>query len=127
RLGLPPVDESREGQQRTPIAAWGRFVSRNAKGVLPVVIAVLLLLASPVLVARLGLADAGTAPKDQTTRKAYDLLTKGFGPGFTEPIPIVVDLQSDHQAAAQLVTALKQVDGLKRVVKPIYNRNKPEK
>src|SRR4029077_503523 len=83
RLGLPPVDESREGQQRTPIAAWGRFVSRNAKVVLPVVIAVLLLLASPVLVARLGLADAGTAPKDQTTRKAYDLLTHGFGAGVT--------------------------------------------
>ena len=27
---------------------------------------------------RLGLADAGTAPKDQTTRKAYDLLTSGL-------------------------------------------------
>jgi RND superfamily putative drug exporter len=121
RLGMKPVDESREGQQRTPIAAWGRFVSRNAKVVLPVVIVVLLLLASPVLVARLGLADAGTAPKDQTTRKAYDLLTTGFGPGFTEPIPIVVDLQSDHAAATKIETALKQVPGIKSVNKPIYN------
>ena len=121
RLGLPPVDESREGQQRTPVAAWGRFVSRNAKVVLPVVIIVLLLLASPVLVARLGLADAGTAPKDQTTRKAYDLLTNGFGPGFTEPIPVVIDLQSDHAAATKIETALKQVPGIKSVNKPIYN------
>jgi putative drug exporter of the RND superfamily len=121
RLGMRPVDESREGQQRTPVAAWGRFVSRNAKVVLPVVIAVLLLLASPVLVARLGLADAGTAPKDQTTRKAYDLLTKGFGPGFTEPIPVVVDLQSDHAAATKIETALKQVAGIKSVNAPIYN------
>jgi RND superfamily putative drug exporter len=127
RFGLPSVDESREGQARTPIAAWGRFVSRRAKIVLPVVLIVLLLLASPVLAVRLGLADSGTAPKDQTTRKAYDLLTTGFGPGFTEPIPVVVDLQSDHQAAAKLVTALKQVDGLKRVVKPIYNAKTPEK
>ena len=38
-----------------------------------------LLLASPVLASRLGLADAGTAPEDQTTRKAYDLLSTGFG------------------------------------------------
>ncbi len=127
RFGLKPVDESREGQARTPIAAWGRFVSRRAKIVLPVIIIVLLLLASPVLAVRLGLADSGTAPKDQTTRKAYDLLTTGFGPGFTEPIPVVVDLQSDHQAADKLVTALKQVDGLKRVVKPIYNAKTPEK
>src|SRR5215831_7189251 len=99
RLGMKPVDESREGQARTPIARWGRFVSRRAKVVLPVTLIVLLLLASPVLAVRLGLADSSTAPKDQTTRKAYDLLTTGFGPGFTEPIPVVVDLQSDHQAA----------------------------
>src|SRR6476646_3111072 len=102
RLGLRPVDESREGQARTPVAAWGRFVSRRARIVLPVTLAVLLLLASPVLAVRLGLADAGTAPKDQTTRKAYDLLSSGFGPGFTEPIPVVVDLQGDHQAAKKV-------------------------
>lgn len=122
RLGLPVVDESRAGQQRTPIAAWGAFVVRNAKVVLPVVLVLLLLFASPVLGSRLGLADAGTAPKDQTTRKAYDLLTAGFGPGFTEPIPIVVDLQSDHAAADKLVVALKRLPSIDRVVKPIYNK-----
>jgi RND superfamily putative drug exporter len=122
RFGLPGVDESRAGQGRTPIAAWGRFVSRNAKIVLPVSLIVLLLLASPVLSVRLGLADAGTAPKDQTTRKAYDLLTTGFGPGFTEPIPVVVDMQSDHAAAQKLETALKQVPGIRQVDKPIYNK-----
>jgi putative drug exporter of the RND superfamily len=127
RLGMKPVDESREGQARTPIAGWGRFVSRNAKVVLPVVLTVLLLLASPVLAVRLGLADAGTAPKDQTTRKAYDLLTKGFGPGFTEPIPVVVDLRSDHLAAKKLATALRQVPGVAQVNAPIYNAKTPQK
>jgi RND superfamily putative drug exporter len=124
RLGLRPVDESREGQARTPVAAWGRFVSRNAKIVLPVVLVVLLLLASPILAVRLGLADSGTAPKDQTTRKAYDLLSSGFGPGFTEPIPVVIDMQSDHAAATKLETALKAVPGLAQVDKPIYNKKK---
>ncbi len=124
RLGLRPVDESREGQARTPVAAWGRFVSRNAKIVLPVVLVVLLLLASPVLAVRLGLADSGTAPKDQTTRKAYDLLSSGFGPGFTEPIPVVIDMQSDHAAATKLEAALKAVPGLAQVDKPIYNKKK---
>jgi putative drug exporter of the RND superfamily len=122
RLGMPIVDESREGQAHTPVAAWGRFVSRNAKVVLPIVAVVLLLLASPVLTARLGLADAGTAPKDQTTRKAYDLLTTGFGPGFTEPIPIVIDLRSDPAAANKLEAALKQVPGITQVSEPIYNK-----
>ncbi|MFZ1880122.1 MAG: MMPL family transporter [Gaiellaceae bacterium] len=124
RFGLKSVDESREGQAATPIAAWGRFVSRNARVVLPVVLVVLLLLASPVLAVRLGLADAGTAPKDQTTRRAYDLLSTGFGPGFTEPIPVVVDMQSDKAAADKLETALKAVPGLTQVDKPIYNKKK---
>jgi RND superfamily putative drug exporter len=127
RLGLPIVDESREGQGRTPIAAWGRFVSRNAKIVLPIVLVVVLLLMSPVFSSRLGLADASTAPKDQTTRKAYDLLTAGFGAGFTEPIPVVVDLQSDNAAPDKLVTAFKQVPSIDRVVKPIYNKKPRDK
>jgi putative drug exporter of the RND superfamily len=122
RLGLRMVDESRDGQRGTPIAAWGRFVTRNAKVVLPVALVALALLASPVLASRLGLADASTAPKDQTTRKAYDLLTTGFGPGFTEPIPVVVDLRSDHAATDKLVAALKRVPAIDRVVKPIYNK-----
>src|SRR5206468_1270982 len=98
------------------------FVSRNAKIVLPVVLVVLVLLASPVFGSRLGLADASTAPKDQTTRKAYDLLTAGFGPGFTEPIPVVVDIDSDHGALPKLVSALKGEPVIDRVVKPIYNK-----
>ena len=122
RLGMKSVDESREGQARTPIAAWGRFVSNRAKVVLPVTLVVLLLLASTVLGVRLGLADSGTAPKDQTTRKAYDLLTSGFGPGFTEPIPVVIDLQSDHSAPQKLVAALKATPGIERVNAPIYNK-----
>src|SRR5436189_129817 len=60
RLGMKPSDESREGRLRTPVARWGRFVTRNAKFVLPAVLVVLFALASPVLKVRLGLADAGT-------------------------------------------------------------------
>ncbi len=126
RLGMKPTDESREGQARTWVARWGRFVSRNAKVVLPIVLVGLLLLASPVIAVRLGLADAGTAPKSNTTRKAYDLLSAGFGPGFTSPIPVVIDMQSDHQAAQKVADALKQVPGVAHVVAPIYNAKTPD-
>jgi RND superfamily putative drug exporter len=125
RLGLRHSDDSREGQAKTPVAAWGRFVSRNAKIVLPVAVVILVVAAAPVLKARLGLADAGTAPKGQTTRKAYDLLSAGFGPGFTEPIPVVIALNSDHNAAIKLANAFKHVPGIKEVVKPIYNAKTP--
>jgi RND superfamily putative drug exporter len=129
RLGMKPTDDSREGQQKTPIAAWGRFVTRNAKVVLPISVVVLVLGALPVLSVRLGLADDGTAPKGQTTRKAYDLLssTDGFGPGFTAPIPVVVDIQNDHQVPTRLEAAMRAVPGVAQVDKPIFNAKTPNK
>jgi RND superfamily putative drug exporter len=128
RLGfMKPVDDSIEGQQRTPIAGWGRFVSRNAKVVLPVSLLIMFVLALPVLQNRLGLADASTAPKQQTTRKAYDILSQGFGPGFTAPIPVVVDMRGDSQAPAKIAAAMKTVQGIKEVEKPIYNAKTADK
>jgi RND superfamily putative drug exporter len=121
RLGMKMVDESREGRQKTLVARWGRFVSRRAVAVFIVAAVVLVAMASPVLKARLGLADNGTAPKQQTTRKAYDLLSQGFGPGFTSPIPVVVDMRGDSGAPEKIYNAMKGVPGVKDVVKPIYN------
>ena len=51
---------------------------------------------------RLGAADQGTQPKEQTSRRAYDLLAEGFGPGFNGPIPIVVDVNGDAQAPQRI-------------------------
>ncbi len=68
-----------------------------------------LLLALPVLGTRLGTADASTAPKDSSARKAYDLLTQGFGPGFNGPIPVVVEQGTDPEAAQKVYEAAKQL------------------
>jgi putative drug exporter of the RND superfamily len=121
RLGLKPTDDSRDGQRKTWVAAWGRLVTRRNGLFLTVTIVLLLAIASPVLKVRLGLADSGTAPKQQTTRQAYDLLSQGFGPGFTSPIPTVVDMRGDHQAPQRLADAFKGLPGVARVVPPIYN------
>ena len=45
-------------------------------------VAVLVTLALPLFGLRLGFSDEGNYPSDTTTRKAYDLLAEGFGPGF---------------------------------------------
>jgi RND superfamily putative drug exporter len=126
RLGLKATDDSREGQSRTWVAAWGRLVSKRNIPFLAGAVVLLVLIAAPVLQVRLGLADSGTAPKQQTTRKAYDLLSQGFGPGFTSPIPTVVDLRGDHQAAQKLADAFKGLPGVARVVPPIYNAKTPD-
>ena len=49
-------------------------------------VAILLVLAIPVLDMQLGQQDNGQLPKSTTDRQAYDLLTKGFGPGTNGPL-----------------------------------------
>ena len=46
---------------------------------------------------RTGVADDGTAQRDATYRKAYDLLAEGFGRGVNGPLTVVLDgAERDH-------------------------------
>jgi putative drug exporter of the RND superfamily len=126
-MRLPRADESVEGQKRTPVARWGRFVTSHAPIVFIVSLVFALLLAAPALKVRLGAADAGTAPKSQTTRQAYDILSNkkdGFGPGFTSPITVVV--KGGKADANKVYNALENLTGSKGnflfVSKPFANK-----
>src|SRR4029078_5131604 len=87
---LPRIDDSEEAREKTLIALWGRFVTRNARVIFPVLLVAGILLAGTSALVRLGAADQGTQPKEQTSRRAYDLLAEGLGPGITGPRPLVV-------------------------------------
>jgi putative drug exporter of the RND superfamily len=71
---------------------WGRQVSAHPWRYLVAGVAVLGLLAAPVLNMRLGMTDNGSSPTSMTTRRAYDLVAEGFGPGFNGPLVLAVDL-----------------------------------
>ncbi len=124
RLKVPflrRVDESDVGRENTLIARWGRFVTANAKIVFPVVLLVIVALASTTTLVRLGAADQGTQPKEQTSRRAYDLLAEGFGPGFNGPIPIVVDVNGDQQAPQKIHDRVQGLPDVASVGKPQFN------
>ena len=118
---LRPIDDSEAARERTLIARWGRFVTAHARGVFIVALLVVLGLASTSALVRLGASDQGTQPKEQTARKAYDLLAQGFGPGFNGPIPIVVDVNDDPQVAEQIYTRVQGMSGVADARKPQFN------
>lgn len=72
-------------------ARWVGLVSRHRVPAVVLTVIALGAAAIPVLDMRLGLPDDSTAAPAETNRKAYDLLTAGFGPGFNGPLTIVVD------------------------------------
>jgi RND superfamily putative drug exporter len=71
---------------------WGRQVSAHPVRYLSAGMLMLGLLAAPCFSMRLGMTDNGTNPTSMTTRRAYDLLAEGFGPGFNGPLVLSVEL-----------------------------------
>ena len=63
---------------------------------------VLLVLASPFLGLRLGQPDDGNDAPSTTTRKAYDKLAEGFGPGFNGPLVLAASLPEGAGGKAAL-------------------------
>jgi RND superfamily putative drug exporter len=121
---LPPIDDSDAARENTIVARWGRFVAGNAKVVFPVVLVLIIALASTSLLVRLGAADQGTQPTAQTSRRAYDLLAEGFGPGFNGPIPIVVDVNGDAQAPQRIADGVRGLPDVASVGDPQLNDEK---
>jgi putative drug exporter of the RND superfamily len=127
RLKVPflrRIDDSEAGRERTLIARWGRFVTARARVVFVVVLLLMLALASTSALVRLGASDQGTQPKEQTARRAYDLLAEGFGAGFNGPIPIVVDVNGDAQAPQRVYDGVRELEGVASAREPQFNDEK---
>jgi RND superfamily putative drug exporter len=115
-------------------AVWVRWMAamdRRPAVFAAVAALAMIVIAIPFFSMRLGAADAGSDPANSTTRKAYDLLAKGFGPGYNGPIELVAEISSPAQRAAfvrveQAVAATRGVVGSTRpVVIPGVNGHAP--
>ena len=82
----------------------------------------LLAIAIPALHLRLGSADAGSDPSSTTTRKAYDLLARGFGPGYNGPLELVAKISTPAQKRAfvQTLTTVSHTPGVVSVARPRF-------
>jgi RND superfamily putative drug exporter len=101
---------------------WAAFVQRHPVPLALAGIVVMLALAIPVLGLRLGSSDAGQDPASTTTRKAYDLLATGFGPGFNGPLQVVAQTpagKADLTRLAKLSDTLAHQPGVAAVTPPI--------
>ena len=98
-------------------ARWAGTVQRRPAVLAAAATAVMIVLAIPVLSLRLGSSDQGNDRSSSTTRQAYDLLAKGFGPGFNGPLLLVAQTNSPTDAAAlrTLQDRLPQVAGVASV------------
>ena len=84
RRPAPRPSESRRAER------WSRAVQRRPWLVASLTSAFLLALAIPALALRLGFPDAGNDRAGTTSRAAYELVSRAFGPGANGPLLVVV-------------------------------------
>ncbi|MEU5281579.1 MMPL family transporter [Streptomyces asoensis] len=108
-----------------PGVRWASFVIRRPAAVLLLGVLGLGAIAVPATQLELGLPDDGSQPTSTTQRRAYDLLSEGFGPGFNGPLMIVVDAKDsdDPKAAATSVTdGIKDLKDVVTVTPAMFNK-----
>jgi len=83
---------------------WSRIVQRRPWFGAIAATAILLTLTIPLLSLHLGFADESNAGAGTTTRKAYDLIVEGFGPGYSAPLLLVA--APSEAASAEAIEAV---------------------
>jgi putative drug exporter of the RND superfamily len=134
-LTLLPALLSRVGarvrrRRAAPVSAgawrrWAGVVQRHPWPAAVAGVVIMLAVATPALSLHTGFSDAGNDPAGSTTRKAYDLLAEGFGPGFNGPLSVVVELPrgDDTIALGRIRDALQGTPGVAGVTAPTLSRN----
>lgn len=104
--------------------AWGGHVSKFAWLYATAATALLIFLTLPLLWMQLGFPDHGNDPAESSTRQTYDLLTEGFGPGFSGPLLVVVDRsQASEAEVTQLAATIGADTRVARVLPPVTSSN----
>jgi len=125
KLGLPHRRRATKQPRASIWYRWSRVLQRRPWPAVIIGFALLLVLAAPVVSMRLGFADAGNRPTSDTTRQAYDLLSRGFGKGFNGPLLLAAKTPggpADASALDHLRADVHRTRDVSFVTEPQFNR-----
>jgi len=109
--------------QQTLAYRWSRLIQARPWPAVIIATVVLVTLAVPVLSLRLGFSDEGNFPEETSTRRAYDLISAGFGPGFNGPLVLAAQLPAgiDPAALGRVSEAANAMEGVAFATPPLPN------
>jgi putative drug exporter of the RND superfamily len=125
RLRIPGLGRTLRIREddRAPAARWSHTVQQHPWTAAIAGAAVLIALAIPATDLRLGFPDAGNDRQGTTTRAAYELVSRGFGPGANGPLLLAAELPSPGEAneLGRLARELRSEPGVAFVSPPVVN------
>ncbi len=118
----PKDDPAKEG-------LWGRwagFVTRHPLIPLLLAVALMVPLIIPVLSLELGQEDIGQTNPATVQRRAYDLMSQGYGPGFNGPLIIAVAVAPKAKGDPKVVDQENQLNSLQKTLKQEQKEGKQQ-
>jgi len=115
KFSIPGLHRRESTNRESMWFRWSRVVQRRPWTAAIAGLSVLVILAVPFLSLRLGFSDTGNNPSTDTTRRAYDLLSEGFGPGFNGPLVLAARTPDGAASLDALVKRLGSTPGVARV------------
>jgi RND superfamily putative drug exporter len=124
RFHVPRLLHREVDPRRTFWYRWSRLIQRHPINAAVMAVFVLVVLAVPLFSMHLAFTDQGNDATNLTTRRAYDLLASGFGPGVNGPLVLASDVPrpADHAAVEALAAKIREAPDVAFVVPPQFNR-----
>ncbi|MEX2394455.1 MAG: MMPL family transporter [Actinomycetota bacterium] len=114
RLHVPFLHRDESEHRASFWFRWSRFIQRRPwpAGIAGTLL--LVVMAIPLFSINLGFSDASNDPEGSDTRRAYDILADGFGPGFNGPLLLAADLAdpSERSELTKLTGAIGRTEGV---------------
>ncbi len=107
-LHRPPRTDGRGLTDR-----WAGFATRRPWRSVAIALLILVPLAIPLFSLRLGQEDIGVTSTTTTERRAFDLLSEEFGPGYNGPLLVAVSLDPVATASPLVAAQYDQANALK--------------
>ncbi len=117
RLRAPFVKAQKGDPRRGFWFRWSRLVQRRPGTAFILGLVALGALATPLFSLHLGFPGQESQPRSRMSRQAYDMLVAGFGPGYSAPLILAVDLPGGQgrDVLAKLERDLRTVLGVAAV------------
>jgi len=103
-------------KKQTTSDRWGNFVAKRPWEVAIIGITLLSIIAIPISHMELALPDNGSKSEETTERRAYDLLTKAYGPGHLSTLIVAAKTSSETtNPQVALSDIIEELNGLSNV------------
>ncbi|MFJ2033687.1 MMPL family transporter [Streptosporangium sp. NPDC087985] len=110
-------------ERRTLAERWAGVVQR--KPLIAAILAggVLLVMGAPTLSMRLSQPDASVQPHDRSSYISYEILSEGFGPGYSAPLIFATEVGSKGADLSNVIKVVRKTEGVAYATPPQVSKD----